>query len=272
MANWFGDNSSLTNDSIDLSGLLTVGNADNLYYNVAGDNGISADLVMNNKKITTLADPVNNTDAANKKYVDNNTVASLGDTMSGILNMGNNKITNLANPTSANDAVNKKYIYDNTVLLSNGMMVGVLNMSNYKIVNLAKPVNENDSVNKSYVDELINQLIRTTNKSKCIKFYEGKLSVNTPENKLDIRGYVIQEYWQYRNESFKQIRDHVFQTHSSEYIYTESYNPPVGYGRKFKLIYYGSDNNNNLKFESTLKIDTQEQYKMTKRINEALNK
>ena len=75
-------------------------------------------LNLGNKKIVGLATPTSNTDAANKKYVDDNTAApDLSDylekdgtvTMTGNLNLGNNKIINLSKPTQDNDAVNKDY-------------------------------------------------------------------------------------------------------------------------------------------------------------------
>ena len=75
-------------------------------------------LNLGNKKIVGLATPTSNTDAATKKYVDDNTAApDLSDylekdgtvTMTGNLNVGNNKIINLGKPTQDNDAVNKDY-------------------------------------------------------------------------------------------------------------------------------------------------------------------
>ena len=75
-------------------------------------------LNLGNKKIVGLATPTSNTDAATKKYVDDNTAApDLSDylekdgtvTMTGNLNAGNNNIINLGKPTQDNDAVNKDY-------------------------------------------------------------------------------------------------------------------------------------------------------------------
>ena len=75
---------------------------------------------MNNKKITNLQTPTNNTDAATKKYVDNKSTNSQdlspflkkngSDLMTGNLNMSGNKIINLEDPVSDNDAVNKIYM------------------------------------------------------------------------------------------------------------------------------------------------------------------
>ena len=75
-------------------------------------------LNLGNKKIVGLATPTSNTDAATKKYVDDNTaVPDLSGylekdgtvTMTGNLNVGNNKIINLSKPTQDNEAVTKDY-------------------------------------------------------------------------------------------------------------------------------------------------------------------
>ena len=75
-------------------------------------------LNMDNKKIINLRSPTLDTDAATKKYVDDNSGSpDLSDylekdgsvAMTGNLNLNNNKITNLSNPTQNNDAVNKDY-------------------------------------------------------------------------------------------------------------------------------------------------------------------
>ena len=88
------------------------------YLHVAGTNKMTNNLNMDNKKIINLRPPTSDTDAATKKYVDDNTGApDLSDylekdgtvTMTGNLNVGNNKIINLSKPTQDNDAVNKDY-------------------------------------------------------------------------------------------------------------------------------------------------------------------
>ena len=88
------------------------------YLHVAGTNKMTNNLNMDNKKIINLRPPTSNTDAATKKYVDDNTGApDLSDylekdgtvAMTGNFNVGNNKIINLSKPTQDNDAVNKDY-------------------------------------------------------------------------------------------------------------------------------------------------------------------
>ena len=75
-------------------------------------------LNLGNQKIVGLATPVSNTDAATKKYVDDNTGSpDLSDylekdgtvAMTGNLNLNNNKIINLSKPTQDNEAVTKDY-------------------------------------------------------------------------------------------------------------------------------------------------------------------
>ena len=74
-------------------------------------------LNLGNKKIVGLATPVSNTDAATKKYVDDNTASpDLSDylkkdgtvAMTGDLNLNSHKIKNLGGPTQDNEAVTKK--------------------------------------------------------------------------------------------------------------------------------------------------------------------
>lgn len=92
---------------------------------------------MGSKKITNLATPTNNADAATKKYVDDAKAAAIAEadaaqstadsalakanaalpmdgtgTMTGALNMGGKQITNMAAPTADAHATTKKYVDD----------------------------------------------------------------------------------------------------------------------------------------------------------------
>ena len=76
-------------------------------------------LNIGNKKIVGLATPTSNTDAANKKYVDDNVGSlDLSDylekdgsvAMTGDLNLNNNKIVNLSNPTTDQQAANRGWV------------------------------------------------------------------------------------------------------------------------------------------------------------------
>ena len=139
------------------------------YLHVAGTNKMTNNLNMDNKKIINLRPPSNDTDATNKKYVDD----SIPDTSSFIKkdgsvsmtnnrNLGNKKIIGLATPTTNTDAATKKYVDDNTAapdlsdyLEKDGTvaMTGDLNLNNNKIVGLATPTSNTDPATKKYVDD-----------------------------------------------------------------------------------------------------------------------
>ena len=97
-----------------------LGFTDLKYLHVAGTNKMTNNLNMDNKKIINLRIPTDDTDAATKKYVDDNssTAPDLSSylkkdgsvAMTRDLNVGGHKITNLKTPTSDNDATTKKYI------------------------------------------------------------------------------------------------------------------------------------------------------------------
>ena len=86
------------------------------YVNKSGDT-MTGDLNMNTHKITGVATPTGNTDAANKEYVDNTTteldgkfLPLAGGTMSGNIDMNGNTIQNVKDPVNAQDAANKEYV------------------------------------------------------------------------------------------------------------------------------------------------------------------
>ena len=76
---------------------------------------------IDNKKLTNVATPTTNADAATKKYIDDH-IGNVHQTgylkkdgsvaMTGDLNVGNHKITNLATPTTQTGATTKKYVDD----------------------------------------------------------------------------------------------------------------------------------------------------------------
>lgn len=110
-------------------------------------NGVSVE----NNKITNLADPTEDTDSVNKRYVDtvvsgvqtnidtiSGTVDDIldgteslpylpdnGGTLTGVLNMGNNKITMGATPTETTDVTNKGYV-DGVVKVVSDEVDGIL--------------------------------------------------------------------------------------------------------------------------------------------------
>ena len=80
---------------------------------------MTGNLNLGNKKIVGLATPTSNTDAATKKYVDDNAGSTdLTDylkkdgsvAMTGERNGGNNKITNIGKPLQNSDAATKNYV------------------------------------------------------------------------------------------------------------------------------------------------------------------
>ena len=97
----------------------------NLKVDKAGDT-ISGPLSMSDGKIWDLASGTLDTNAVNKKYVDdqdailqtriNLKVSKWGNSMSGDLDMNSNKITDLATPTNNTDASTKKYVDDQDAL------------------------------------------------------------------------------------------------------------------------------------------------------------
>ena len=96
--------------------------SDLAYLHVDGSNMMTNHMNMNNKKITHLQTPTNDTDAATKKYVDNKSTnpqdlspylkKNGSVSMTGNLNMSGHKIINLEDPSPDSDAANKKYVDD----------------------------------------------------------------------------------------------------------------------------------------------------------------
>ena len=100
---------------------------------------------MNKKKLTNVGAPSNNTDAATKKYVDDNSSGSPSTsrlTVDSNIDMKNTyRITNLSTPLDAKEPPTKYYV-DNTFLDRDGSypMKGNLNMNNKQILNLPAPM------------------------------------------------------------------------------------------------------------------------------------
>ena len=89
------------------------------YLHVAGTNKMLNNLNMDNKSTNNLRPPTVPTDAATKKYLDDNTAApDLSDylekdgtvAMTGDLNLNSHKIKNLGAPTQDNEEVTKDYV------------------------------------------------------------------------------------------------------------------------------------------------------------------
>ncbi|CAH3194817.1 unnamed protein product [Porites evermanni] len=89
------------------------------YLKKDGTVTMTGNLNLGNKKIVGLATPTSNTDAATKKYVDDNSGSpDLSDylekdgsiAMTGNLNLNNNKIINLSDPTTDKQAANRGWV------------------------------------------------------------------------------------------------------------------------------------------------------------------
>ena len=152
----------------------------------------SASVALNSQKITGLATPTANGDAANKSYVDtqvtnlvNSAPAALdtlnelatalgndanfsttvtnslagklslsGGTMTGAIAMGSSKITGLGTPTATGDAATKDYA-DTKLALSGGTMTGAIAMGTNKITGLGDPTSAQDAATKNYIDTAV---------------------------------------------------------------------------------------------------------------------
>ena len=113
---------------------------------------------MVNKKLRNVGAPSANTDAATKKYVDDNSSASLTTTRltvdSNIDMKDRYRITNLKHPVDADEPATKQYS-DSKFLDRDGSrtMIGNLDVNNNKIIKVGTPTNNDDAANKKYVDD-----------------------------------------------------------------------------------------------------------------------
>ena len=134
---------------------------------------------MGSQKITNIGNPTENTDVANKIFVDTafqtlesemgTTLAGYlqlkGGTMSGVLSMGGHYIQNLEDPQTDDDAATKGYVdgqveglqstvsssLNNYLPLSGGTLTGALTLN-------GNPNQDNHAANKAYVDSQISGL------------------------------------------------------------------------------------------------------------------
>ena len=114
---------------------------------------------MINKKLRNVGAPSDNTDAATKKYVDDNSSSILLSsklTVDSNIDMNSKMIKNLYPPQDNNDLTTKFYV-DFKFLHINGSnsMIGNIDMNSKKIVNVNTPTNQNDATNKKYVDDTV---------------------------------------------------------------------------------------------------------------------
>ena len=158
---------------------------------------MSGPIDMNSKKITELATPTADGDAANKSYVDagdatataaaataksaadaaaataNAALPKAGGTMTGAINMGSKQITNLAAPTADAHAATKKYVDDaasdvaaqigDYLPKAGGAMSGPIDMNSQKITEVPTPQANTDAANKKYVDDTVSPVSSVAN-------------------------------------------------------------------------------------------------------------
>lgn len=104
----------------------------------------AANIAMNNKLITSLGSPSNDTDAANKLYVDTRPVYPINISLyRNMLLMGNDQ--------GQAGMVEKKDI----AFSEFGAATADVSLSNFKITNLGEPVALQDAVTKNYVDNKV---------------------------------------------------------------------------------------------------------------------
>ena len=124
-------------------------------FNLTSD----GDYDMVNKKLKNVGAPSDNTDAATKKYVDDNssgTPTTSRLTVDSNINMNHKSIKNLYPPQDNNDPATKFYVDAKFLQVSgSNSMIGNLNMNSKKIVNVNAPTNQNDASNKKYVDDTV---------------------------------------------------------------------------------------------------------------------
>ena len=120
----------------------------------------SGDYDMINKKLRNVGAPSVNTDAATKKYVDDNSSGSPATsrlTVDSNIDMKNTyRILKLKSPQDADEAATKQYA-DSTFLDRDGSyaMIGDLNMNNNNIENVKAPTSGSDASTKKYVDDTV---------------------------------------------------------------------------------------------------------------------
>ena len=146
---------------------------------------------MNKKKLTNVGAPSNTTDAATKKYVDDNSSGSpktSGLTVDSNIDMKDRyRITNLSTPLDGKEPPTKDYV-DNTFLDRDGSypMKGNLNMDNNKMVKVGAPTAKDDAANKSYVDTKVTNTMSSAATKQELANYLKKDGSDAMKGSLDM--------------------------------------------------------------------------------------
>ena len=143
------------NEHTDNSFAKGIQGAPGVGFNLTSD----GDYDMVNKKLKNVGVPSDNTDAATKKYVDDNSSGTPSTSrliVDSNIDMNHKSIENLYPPQNNNDATTKFYVDAKFLQVSgDNQMIGNLNMNSKKIVNVNAPTNQNDASNKKYVDDTV---------------------------------------------------------------------------------------------------------------------
>ena len=117
-------------------------------------------LRMGNKKIINLTNPTNNTDAANKAYIETGFLKLPDGTMTGVLNLPQNPNITIIQALNQHSArvfvaqINDPYVYKR------------FNMVDNNIINLADPTDNKDADNKHFLEQEIHKsLIKPSHKT-----------------------------------------------------------------------------------------------------------
>ena len=159
---------------------------------------------MNKKRLTNVGAPSSNTDAATKKYVDDNSgggKTSLITVDSNIDMKDTYRILNLKKPSGADEAATKSYT-DNNLLKTDGTkpMTQDLSLGSYRITHLGDPTGEGDAASKKYTDNLVNTTVadyvkRDGTAAMTVDFNTGghkilNLRTNTSNSEPATKNYV----------------------------------------------------------------------------------
>ena len=162
------------------------------------------ELSMGGNKITNIAKPTRDADAATKKFVvvkTNKCLLLAGGTMTGPINMGGNKVANAATPTNPTDAATKFFVEKETqkcLSLGGGTMTGNLDMNSQQINNIATPTREHQPTPKSYVDSELNLKIGSVvvdmlKTEEELKKYVNESHITSTSHPKDAFRYLMDE-------------------------------------------------------------------------------
>ena len=110
----------------------------------------ASDFDLNSNKLTNVAAPTNDADAANKSYVDGRKITDFTAPTSDV-SVNSQKITNVATPAASTDAATKGYV-DGREVTNLTAPTSSFSMNSQKITSLATPTASTDAATKSYAD------------------------------------------------------------------------------------------------------------------------